>query len=37
MTQQEFETRTGLTLTSNEFDYVNRIYMATDYCKFVEA
>ena len=28
MTQQEFETRTGLTLTSNEFDYVNRIYMA---------
>ena len=28
MTKQEFETRTGLTLTSNEFDYVNRIYMA---------
>ena len=28
MTQQEFESRTGLTLTSNEFDYVNRIYMA---------
>ena len=28
MTQQEFETRTGLTLNSNEFNYVNRIYMA---------
>ena len=38
MTQQEFETRTGLTVTSKEFDYIHRVYMATnfqkdDFCK----
>lgn len=38
MTQQEFETRTGLKITAIEFDYVNRVYMATnsqkdDFCE----
>lgn len=38
MTQQEFETRTGLTVTSKEFEYIHRVYMATnfqkdDFCK----
>ena len=28
MTQQEFESRTGLTVTSDQFDIINRIYMA---------
>lgn len=38
MTQQEFETRSGLKITATEFDYVNRVYKATnfqkdDFCK----
>ena len=28
MTQQEFETRTGLTVTSTEYAYIERVYMA---------
>ena len=38
MTQQEFETRTGLNVSATEFDYIHRVYMATnfqkdDFCK----
>ena len=38
MTQKEFETLTGQTITATEFDYVNRVYMATilqkdEFCK----
>lgn len=38
MTQQEFETRTALTVNSAEFDYIHRVYMASnlqkdDFCK----
>ena len=28
MTQQEFETRTGLNVSASDFDYINRVYMA---------
>lgn len=28
MTQQEFETRTGLNVSASEFDYIHRVYMA---------
>ena len=30
MTQQEFETRTGLTVTTNEYTYIERVYMASN-------
>lgn len=30
MTKQEFETRTGLTVTSNEYTYIERVYMASN-------
>ena len=38
MTQQEFETRTGLTVTTNEYTYIERVYMASnlqkdEFCK----
>lgn len=33
MTQQEFETRTGLQVSSKEFDYINRVYMASNFQK----
>lgn len=39
MTQQEFETRTGLTVSASEFDFIHRVYMAAgslgkdDFCK----
>ncbi len=33
MTQQEFETRTGLTVTSEEYAYIERVYMASNYQK----
>ncbi len=33
MTQQEFETRTGLTVTSEEYAYIERVYMASTYQK----
>ena len=33
MTQQEFETRTGLTVTANQFDYIHRVYMASNFQK----
>lgn len=33
MTQQEFETLTGLNVSASEFDYINRIYMATNFQK----
>lgn len=28
MTQQEFESRTGLNVSASDFDYINRVYMA---------
>ena len=38
MTQQEFETLTGLTVTTNEYTYIERVYMASnlqkdEFCK----
>ena len=39
MTQQEFETRTGLNVSASEFDFIHRVYMAAgalgkdDFCK----
>lgn len=30
MTKQEFETRTGLTVTTNEYTYIERVYMASN-------
>ena len=38
MTKQEFETRTGLTVTTNEYTYIERVYMASnlqkdEFCK----
>lgn len=33
MTQQEFETRTGLTVTTNEYAYIQRVYMASNFQK----
>lgn len=33
MTQQEFETRTGLTVTTNEYAYIERVYMASNFQK----
>lgn len=30
MTQQEFETHTGLTVTTNEYTYIERVYMASN-------
>ena len=33
MTQQEFETRTGLTVTAHQFDYIHRVYMASNFQK----
>ena len=33
MTQQEFETRTGLTVTSTEYAYIERVYMASNFQK----
>ena len=33
MTKQEFETRTGLTVTTNEYAYIQRVYMASNFQK----
>lgn len=38
MTKQEFETLTGLTVTTNEYTYIERVYMASnlqkdEFCK----
>ena len=33
MTQQEFENLTGLNVTTEEFDYINRVYMASSFQK----
>ena len=33
MTQQEFETLTGKTVTADEFERINRFYMLDDQCR----
>ena len=33
MTQQEFETLTGLTVTTTEYAYIERVYMASNFQK----
>ena len=33
MTQQEFENLTGLTVTTNEYAYIERVYMASNFQK----